>query len=190
MILGMLQNPDTITAGQEMADLPVLNEFNATTITAQKKYFEELISKNPDADENQIRGDRRMLVKARVAIRKHKILGEKYLLPAMNTPLFAYQFAAAGWMVAREKSVEGPQGGILADSMGLGKTVETLACIASHPPSGEDLENGLRTTLVVVPASAVGQWIEEVWKHCDGISVSHYRRSDVINQASRDHSPI
>ena len=190
LILGMLQNPDTILAGQEMADLPVLDEFSATTITAQKKCFEELLSKNPDADKDQIRGDRRMLVKARVAIQKHKILGEKYLLPAMNTPLFAYQFAAAGWMVAREKSVEGPQGGILADSMGLGKTVETLACIAGHPPSKQDLESGLRTTLVIVPASAVGQWIEEVWKHCNGISVSHYRRSDVINQASRDHSPI
>ncbi len=190
LILGMLQNPDTITAGQEMADLPVLNESNATTITAQKKYFEELIAKNPDADEDQIRGDRRMLVLARVAIRKHKILGEKYLLPAMNTPLYTYQFVAAGWMVAREKSVEGPQGGLLADSMGLGKTVETLACIAGHPPSGEDLEGGLRITLIVVPASAIGQWIEEVWRHCKGISVSHYRRLDVINQASRDHFPI
>ncbi len=74
--------------------------------------------------------------------------------------------------------------------MGLGKTLQSIACIAGNPPSQDDLEQGLRTTLVVVPASAVGQWIEEVWKHCDGMPVSHYKQSDVVNQAGREYFPI
>ncbi|KAL2021121.1 hypothetical protein VTK56DRAFT_7540 [Thermocarpiscus australiensis] len=108
----------------------------------------------------------------------------------MKSLLLPYQFPGTGWMVQRENSIERPDGGILADSMGLGKTVETLACIAGNPPSEEDMKNGLRTTLVVAPANAVAQWIEEVFKHCDGIHASHYKMSDAINQAARDHCPI
>lgn len=191
LTLEMLHSHNTIEAGQEMAELPVLDGFNATTVKAQKEHFRGLSSKDPDADKKQIRGDALMVDRARGFFgRRYKVSGEKYLVRNMKTPLFAYQFAAAGWMIRREKSAEEPQGGILADSMGLGKTLETLACVAGNPPSEEDLESGLRTTLVIVPANAVGQWIEEVWKHCDGMPVSHYKRSDVINQAARDHSPI
>jgi SNF2 family DNA or RNA helicase len=187
----MLQNHDTIAAGQEMADLPVFDEFNATTVADQNKRFREQSSKNPNADKGQIHGDNVMLNRARSALRnRYKVMGDKFLVKGMKTPLFAYQFVATGWMVGREKSDEGPHGGILADAMGLGKTVEALACIAGNPPSEEDRERGLRTTLIIVPASAIGQWIEEVWKHCDGIHVSHYKRSDILNQAGREYSSI
>ncbi|AEO60718.1 hypothetical protein MYCTH_2070221 [Thermothelomyces thermophilus ATCC 42464] len=73
--------------------------------------------------------------------------------------------------------------------MGLEKTLETLACIAGNPPSKEDQKNGLRTTLVIVPANAIDQWISEIGKHCDS-AVSHYKRSDTRNEVARQHSPI
>jgi SNF2 family DNA or RNA helicase len=187
----LLQNRDAIAAGQEMADLPLLDGFNATTVKEQDRLFHELTSKNPDADKRQIRGDLVELDRARKALtRRYKVAGEKYQITGMKTSLFPYQFAAAGWMVGREKSIEEPHGGILADAMGLGKTVETLACIAGNPPSEEDLINGYRTTLVIVKATAVAQWVGEIYKHGDGIAVAHYKRSDVIGQAALNHSSI
>ncbi|KAK3307445.1 P-loop containing nucleoside triphosphate hydrolase protein [Chaetomium strumarium] len=74
--------------------------------------------------------------------------------------------------------------------MGLGKTIETLACIAGNPPSKEDLGEGMRTTLVVVPANAVAQWISEVWNQCDGVTPSHYKRADPMTQCTRGYADI
>jgi SNF2 family DNA or RNA helicase len=191
LILDLLQNQDAFVAGQEMAGLLQLNGFKATTVEEQEEHLRNLLSNGLDADKQQIQGDRIMIKRARSALaRRYKVVGEKYHLAGMKTPLIAYQLVGAGWMVGREKSSDGPQGGILADAMGLDKTVQALACIAGHPPSAEDLENGLRTTLIVVPANAVDQWIAEVWKHCDGILVSQYKMSDITNQGLRDISSI
>jgi hypothetical protein len=191
VIVELLRNHDHVAAGREMADLPVLSSFAASTVKDQQKQFQELVTKDATVDTKKVRGDTVMLGKARVALKgRWTVSGEKYLVKGMKTPLFGYQFVAAGWMVGREKSNKAPNGGILADSMGLGKTVETLACIAGNPPSKEDLDNGLRTTLVVVPANAVAQWINEIWKHGDGIIPSHYKRADMMAEAGRNYAGI
>jgi len=42
--------------------------------------------------------------------------------------LYHHQILGAAWMYARETNGDkGPLGGILADSMGLGKTLQTIA---------------------------------------------------------------
>ncbi|KAL0020479.1 hypothetical protein WJX77_009137 [Trebouxia sp. C0004] len=63
-----------------------------------------------------------------------------------------------------------PQGGILGEEMGLGKTVEVAALVLSHPAAPlqstcETTRDGLiasRATLVVCPVSLMGQWAEEL----------------------------
>ncbi|SPQ25306.1 5fba15a5-a697-4ca6-b875-f21cda532473 [Thermothielavioides terrestris] len=187
LILSMLRSNDLMADAQEMADLPILQGIDATTVKDQKKQLQELSSKASKSDMKQMRGDMKMLGDARRWFhRKYDVLGDKYLIKGMKTPLPAYQFAAAGWMVGREKSSEAPQGGLLADSMGLGKTVQTLACICGNPPSKEDKSKGLMTTLVVVPASAVQQWINEIFRHCETIKACHYRLSDGMNDEARE----
>lgn len=178
--------------GEDVPDLPVLDEFKATTAAEQARQFLEQSSRNPNADPKKCRGDRVNVDKARSALKgaRVKVRGQKFSINGMKTELFGYQFVGTGWMVAREKSKDGPAGGILADSMGFGKTVQTLACVAGNPPSEEDKENGLQTTLVVAPANAVSQWIEEVFEHCDGITACQYKMSDTISNAIRDHYPI
>lgn len=54
----------------------------------------------------------------------------------LDTVLLPHQKAALVWMSRREKETAQPIGGILADDQGLGKTVTTIALIASNPRSG------------------------------------------------------
>ncbi|KAL2135719.1 hypothetical protein VTI74DRAFT_7236 [Chaetomium olivicolor] len=192
IILDLLYNSNHMAAGEEVANLPLLSGFSAKTVRDQEKQFRELCSMDPNTSEKKKQGDWAMIRRAKKAVgrKRYDPVGEKYLIKGMKTLLPAFQFAGTGWMVGREKSDEAPNGGILADSMGLGKTVETLACIAANPPSEEEKSNGLRITLIIVPANALGQWIDEAWKHCDGILISQYKQSDLINQEARNHSAI
>ncbi|KAK0665680.1 SNF2 family N-terminal domain-containing protein [Cercophora samala] len=185
LIRAMLLQQDSIAAGQEMASMPILSGFAATKAGEQQKQFQALVAACQDSEEKKrMRGDKVMVNQARGALRgKYTPQDEKFLIKGMTTPLFAYQFAGSGWMVGREKSEQGPKGGILADSMGLGKTLETIACIAGNPPSRDDLALGLSRTLIVVPANAVNQWVDEIYRHGDGLLAGHYKESAKSNMA-------
>ncbi|KAK6006894.1 hypothetical protein QM012_005902 [Aureobasidium pullulans] len=78
------------------------------------------------------------------------------------TPIKTHQLISAGWMIERETSAGGPKGGILADMMGLGKTLSSLTSMvygnASVGPRGS------KTNLVVVPKSLKDQWFSEARK--------------------------
>ncbi|KAI3331733.1 SNF2 family N-terminal domain-containing protein [Xylariaceae sp. AK1471] len=98
----------------------------------------------------------------------------------MKTSLHAHQVIGTSWMLSREFCENGPYGGILADEMGMGKTLETLACIVSNRPGGDDLDTYSATTLIVAPATSIEQWVEEVRKHADSKyigAVLHYKQT-------------
>ena len=68
-----------------------------------------------------------------------------------------YQTNGVRWMLSREdQNTGGLRGGILADQMGLGKTIQVLACVAGHPSP--------KPTLVVCPKSLIDQWRRECKK--------------------------
>ncbi|KAF8343895.1 SNF2 family N-terminal domain-containing protein [Cantharellus anzutake] len=78
------------------------------------------------------------------------------------------------------------QGGILAESMGLGKTVEVIALILHHPatsrnelPSKYDVSSDfwvkpVKGTLIVTPTSLQQQWIEEIETHAPTLRLLVY----------------
>jgi hypothetical protein len=72
-----------------------------------------------------------------------------------------HQHAGVRWMLDRE-TAQYTKGGILADSMGVGKTIQVIATILGNP--------GLKT-LIVVPKSIVHQWAEEIKKFAPSLSV-------------------
>jgi SNF2 family DNA or RNA helicase len=113
--------------------------------------------------------------------------GKWELRPGMRSTLFNHQLVGVSWMLRQEFSPHGPYGGILADQMGLGKTVQVLACMSANRPSPEDIEAGRHQTLIVAPAIAIAQWEREITKHCDTSFIKwthHYQKSQNLNPES------
>jgi E3 ubiquitin-protein ligase SHPRH len=77
------------------------------------------------------------------------------------------------------------KGGILAEEMGLGKTLEIISLVLLHPrPEGPEevsdpyLGRRLRVgkgTLIVTPPTLLDQWLSEIRRHAPSITVMHYR---------------
>jgi len=55
-----------------------------------------------------------------------------------------------GWLLAKESA---GNGGILADEMGMGKTIQMISLLVS---------NKKKPTLIIAPSSAMMQWADEV----------------------------
>ncbi|KAK4510862.1 U4/U5/U6 small nuclear ribonucleoprotein prp3 [Mucor velutinosus] len=82
---------------------------------------------------------------------------------ALKLPLLPFQNYGVGWMLAQEK-LETFKGGILADEMGMGKTIQTIALLLSDKK---------KPNLVIAPTVAIMQWKEEILKHTDNALSVH-----------------
>ncbi|KAK2767349.1 snf2 family [Colletotrichum kahawae] len=94
---------------------------------------------------------------------KWKIRGMRSLLPN-------HQIVVGAWMLGRElKQIRDlPRGGILADAMGMGKTIETLSCIVGNQAPDHIKEAGKGATLIVCQSGQmIEQWKSEIKKHCE-----------------------
>ncbi|OVA09784.1 SNF2-related [Macleaya cordata] len=95
--------------------------------------------------------------------------------PDLLMPLLRYQKEWLAWALKQEESVS--RGGILADEMGMGKTIQAIALVLAKRamaqtgcgPSGlSDSPNSskalpeIKTTLVICPVVAVIQWENEI----------------------------
>jgi SNF2 family DNA or RNA helicase len=93
-----------------------------------------------------------------------EMLSAGWTVKGMLTSLKNYQIINCG----QEMRTSEPRGGILADQMGLGKTVTCLANIVNGRPLKTfppHLRPKSHTTLIVVPSSLVGQWYTEIKRH-------------------------
>jgi DNA repair protein RAD16 len=101
------------------------------------------------------------------------------LLPApvelTGANLLPFQQEGFSWMMAQETN-SSTRGGILADEMGMGKTLQTISLILATRAAA-------RPTLVVCPVAAVMQWYSEIQKftcNSDILSIHVYHGSQKI----------
>jgi len=73
---------------------------------------------------------------------------------SVSVPMLPFQLEGLAWMIQQENGEY--KGGILADEMGMGKTLQTIALFLSERAS---------PTLVISPAVALIQWHDEIKKY-------------------------
>ncbi|VBB75674.1 Putative SNF2 family helicase/ATPase [Podospora comata] len=82
------------------------------------------------------------------------------------------------------EALEGPPGGILAEEMGLGKTLEVISLMLLHPRPetnvmvydhflGRELLAS-SATLIVTPTTLLDQWLSEIQRHAPSLNVLFY----------------
>ncbi|KAH6882752.1 DNA repair protein-like protein rad5 [Alternaria rosae] len=88
----------------------------------------------------------------------------------MSTSLKPYQVLGTAFMRRRENATEEPRGGLMADQMGLGKTLMMLANIVNGRPPKSD--TGPKTTLLIASPALLTQWKNEIELHTDASKVN------------------
>nr|GMC88267.1 DNA repair protein RAD16-like [Ipomoea batatas] len=107
---------------------------------------------------------------------RNEVMSETAEAPSeLIMPLLRYQKEWLAWALKQEESAS--KGGILADEMGMGKTVQAIAlvlakrelkraigehCLPSSSPSTSQGLPAMKGTLVICPVVAVGQWVSEI----------------------------
>ncbi|KAH8671190.1 SNF2 family N-terminal domain-containing protein [Xylariales sp. PMI_506] len=75
---------------------------------------------------------------------------------ALLCKLLPHQRIGLTWLMEQEESNR--KGGILADTMGLGKTIQALALILARPSN----DCAFKTTLIIAPLALLKQWEREI----------------------------
>lgn len=150
-------------------EAPTMPSIKATTQKAQFDQIRANMAKGGDTRHSATQErDLKRAAKSFGYKRVKAVNGKWKLAHTMRTGLLGHQLTLASWMCRREVCGE-PKGGLIADEMGMGKTIVSLACMAEHPAEESDVRNFSKATLVVVPNRTIAnQWEAEIQKHCKG----------------------
>ncbi|KIY66785.1 hypothetical protein CYLTODRAFT_354438 [Cylindrobasidium torrendii FP15055 ss-10] len=80
--------------------------------------------------------------------------------PSLKLTLLPFQRESLYWMQQQERGIW--HGGMLADEMGMGKTIQMISLLIS---------DGNKPNLIIAPTVAIMQWRNEIQTHTDGMKV-------------------
>lgn len=147
---------------QHQGEAPRMGAIKAKTYADQ---FAQIKANMPEGhDTRRLSSQAKDLKEATQLFGYKKVVAEdgKWKLKGMKTGLYNYQMPLVAWMAKRELGKFAPFGGLVADEMGMGKTLVSLFLIEGNPPPKEDLQDHCRATLVVVPNGTMAkQWHAE-----------------------------
>ncbi|OMH83638.1 DNA repair protein RAD16 [Zancudomyces culisetae] len=105
-----------------------------------------------------------------VVEKKGRIEGEMIAQPKdIVMQLLPFQLEGLDWMTKQEQSPV--KGGVLADEMGMGKTIQTVSLLSTTRQDGQP-------TLVIVPTVALIQWKNEIQLYAPSLKVVMYYGTD------------
>lgn len=116
----------------------------------------------------------------------------------VTATLLPYQEEGLGWMLSQENDTEF-KGGILADEMGMGKTIQTIALICNQKRDQEKKKKKKTTktrrpTLIITPSSALLQWQEEIERFTTEnalkVFVFHTKRKNITPSDLLDYDVV
>ncbi|OJD35651.1 dna repair protein rad5 [Diplodia corticola] len=166
--LGSLMQSNVFHDQAANQNAPYLPEI---TDTRKAEALKKLLASVPENQRKRAVTDKKELFKAsrKFSHRAARPDGHGgWKITGMTTSLQNHQLIGGGFMRDRERGGvdDKPHGGICADAMGLGKTLEMIANIINERP--KKLKAGERkATLIVLPATLVSQWYAELNRHVD-----------------------
>ncbi|KAJ4986313.1 SNF2 family domain-containing protein [Stagonosporopsis vannaccii] len=149
--------------------------------------LKELIASVPLQEKTQVRNDMNTLLQASKDFDGQgacKIAAHgNWLVRGMKTSLKGYQLLGTAFLRRRENDAHEPRDGLMADQMGLGKTLMMLANIVnSRDAMIRTKDNGPKTTLLVAGPALLTQWAAEIQQHTDcNMTVMRYGAGNRID---------
>ncbi|KAF6816957.1 SNF2 family domain-containing protein [Colletotrichum sojae] len=191
-IAELLKPLDFVLQREQLGELPPEPEINTRNKAEQLRLMEMAAKRPEEFDEAHLK---RQLKELQVATSAaswgprivYAINGKWEPRGVLQTPLLSHQITVGAWLLGRElkNTPKFPRGGMLADGMGLGKTIEALSCIARNQASEKLRVKGEVATIVVCPSQhVIGVWIDQIKEHCKpefSRSVVQYKRQNKMD---------
>ncbi|KAI0474921.1 SNF2 family N-terminal domain-containing protein [Xylariaceae sp. FL0804] len=172
-----------ISQGQNPRALKTLRRLNQNTLVSQKfqsifqfnylgevEESEGLSEQKRDQDDKALREAKTILSKnIELETLRTDTSNEMFLLKGMASRVHDYQLVATAFMWRLERARKGPHGGIIADDMGIGKTIQAITCMVLNPRPRMTGKNKYKVnggTLIIVPSNDLAkQWKTELETH-------------------------
>lgn len=150
---------ETANANRNLAPLPI------STATKKAQALADMVANVPLGNRRRAGAEKEHIRRATVTLGSKRVNPDgkgAWKFTGMDSSLHHHQVQGAAWMKERELGDSEPLGGLLADGMGLGKTVMSLSLMVANPPTRKEKYTA---TLIVCTPALVAQWEKEIGKH-------------------------